>query len=73
MQVYPAQEFHVVAMSIDEDIDVSIELIAPHAVAYQYGERMKTLAHIRGLGIEPVAHNVVETEHGLQIFYQSTD
>lgn len=67
----PVQEFHSVAMSVDEDIDVPVKWITTHLVAHKSGECMEALAHVGGLGIEPVTHAVVKTEHDSQILYKS--
>lgn len=67
---FPMKKLHTVAVTVDEDIDISVKGIAPHPVANHSRERVETLAHIRWLGIEPVAHTVVEAEHGSKAFYQ---
>jgi len=59
------QDFHGSAGFVYEDVGVTILHVSSHLVCYNAAERIKALAHIRGMRVqkEPIA--VVQAEHPL--------
>lgn len=58
------QGFETGAIPVDEQVHASVAYILLHLVVDKAGERVKALPHITWVGIQPVAHRVVQVKHG---------
>lgn len=53
------------AIPVNKKVYISTTHILFHMVMHKAGERVKALPHITWVGIQPVAHRVVQVKHGL--------
>lgn len=52
------------SIPINKKVYISTTHILFHMVMHKAGERVKALPHITWVGIQPVAHRVVQVKHG---------
>ena len=58
------EELHQLSAGTDEDKHVAIAHIAPHLLVYHAAEGADALTHIRPSRAQPIAHRIIQAEHG---------